>query len=75
MPSFDDNITIEFEVYCDTCGTGLCNDSTVTIGRSRGIRQVRVKACYSCMDKKDDEISDLKAEIEELNKQLNDKVD
>lgn len=68
MPSFDTEI--EFEVYCDTCGTGLCNDSTATIGRSRGVRQVRVKVCYNCMDKKDSEISDLKQEIESLEKTI-----
>lgn len=66
MPSFDTEI--EFEVYCDTCGAGLCGDSTTTFGRSRGIRQVRVKACYNCIDKKDSEISNLKSEIESLEK-------
>lgn len=66
MPSFDTEI--EFEVYCDTCGTGLCSDSTTTIGRTIGIRQVRVIACYNCMAKKDSEINDLKSEIESLEK-------
>ena len=46
MPEFE--TTIEFEVYCGTCGAGLCGQSVVQHG-SRGWR-VDVEACKSCMD-------------------------
>ena len=34
MPKFEEEIEIEFEVYCDTCGNGLCNQTEVTKTRT-----------------------------------------
>lgn len=57
MPIIDD-IEIEIEVYCNTCGNGLCLDTTYTTGRTRGVRQFRVEVCKKCMKYKDEEIDD-----------------
>jgi hypothetical protein len=66
MPSLD----LEFEVYCNTCGEGLCNESETGTGRTRGVPQVRVNACYKCMEKKDDLIKELQDRIDELEQDL-----
>ncbi len=50
MPSFDINLDIEFEIYCDTCNAGLCNNSTIGFTRNRNQRMVRVKACDNCIN-------------------------
>jgi hypothetical protein len=41
---------VEFEVYCDECGEGLCNFTTVETDRGGNIK-VRIKPCPNCMDK------------------------
>ena len=64
MPSFDTEI--EFEVYCDTCGTGMNHDSNTRI--SNGVKELWITVCSNCIDKKDSEISNLKSEIESLEK-------
>ncbi len=61
---------IDFEVYCDTCGKGLCNWSSTTVGRTRGVLQVRVEVCSDCIDKKEDEISALESQIEQLEDEI-----
>jgi len=43
MPSFE----IEFEVYCASCGAGLCNQSNGS-NDNRGPR-VDVEACENCI--------------------------
>ncbi len=68
MPSFD--ITYDFEVYCNTCGAGLCNQSDTTYGYTRNAPQVRVDVCDSCMQEKEKEIEELKEKIIELENQL-----
>ena len=75
MPTFEGvNLTVtvdvDFEVFCGTCGTGLCYESNTRISRNRGYAQVEVNACPSCMEKKDKEIEDLKAEIGKLENQI-----
>lgn len=62
MPSFSLNIDVDFEVYCATCGVGLCNNATE--GENRHSKFVKVDACPNCMKKLQDEIDDLKAELE-----------
>ena len=59
MPSFD----VEFEVFCGTCGAGLCNQSDTRKSRTRGENQVTVEACEKCMY---DAKSPLLERIEEL---------
>lgn len=45
MPS----VEVEIEIYCDTCGDGLCNQSTGATTRNRGASSIRVEACKNCM--------------------------
>lgn len=69
MPTFEGveaTISLDFEVFCGTCGEGLCNESTTRISRNRGHAQVEVNACPSCMKEKDNEIENLKGEVESL---------
>lgn len=66
MPTFE----VEFEVYCGTCGNGLCRESDTRKSRNRGENQVVVNACPKCMEQKDDEIADLKSEIDKLNETI-----
>jgi len=70
MPSFETEVNVdvevEFEVYCNSCGEGLCSESTTTRGRTRGDLQVRVNACPRCMKNKDEEIDELTTKNEEL---------
>jgi hypothetical protein len=42
MPEF----TIDFEVFCDKCSAGLCNQSTT--GEKHGVPRVHVALCESC---------------------------
>lgn len=64
MPTFSFN----FEVYCDTCGYGLCFDATVVDTFKREEPSVRIKVCPICMQEKEDEIKELKKIIEINNK-------
>ena len=45
--------TVEFEVYCGTCGRGLCNQSSTSEGR-RGWK-VEVEACPNCVERAHEE--------------------
>jgi hypothetical protein len=45
MPEIEVNI----ELYCDTCGSGLCSQATVT--RTRNMPSFRIEACDSCTKK------------------------
>jgi hypothetical protein len=68
MPRF--NIDVDFEVYCNTCGYGLCFDSITGETRNRKEQFVKVNVCPVCMKEKEDEIADLKRTIEELENKL-----
>lgn len=77
MPTFegvDTNIRldIDFEVFCGECGTGLCNESSTRKSRNRGYAQVEVNPCPDCMEKKDQEIEELKKIIEALESEIED---
>ena len=52
MPELTQTVetSIEFEVFCDRCGAGMCSNTEVTIGRSRGIPQLRITPCDKCLD-------------------------
>lgn len=71
MPAFD----VEFEVYCNTCGDGLCGDSQVANTRNRNALSVRVNACPSCMEKKDDEITELQGQLTAVEKERDEFMD
>lgn len=63
MPSF----SLDFEVYCGTCGAGLCNQSDTRKSRHRGEDQVTVDVCQDCVQKAlaplEDKIESLKSEL------------
>lgn len=66
-------IEVEFEVWCATCGAGLCNATTVDQNY-----HVRVDACPDCLlnareegeSSRDAEVEDLQARIEDLEEEL-----
>ena len=62
MPSIKlcQEIEVNIDVYCATCGAGLCH--TVIVNNRRETFSVPV--CQDCMAKKDEEIEELKKIIE-----------
>lgn len=58
------DIEIDVEVFCATCGAGLCNQTEV---KGHAYPQLRVEVCQSCL--KDLE-SDKNKEIDELNEEI-----
>ncbi len=64
MPSF----SLEFEVYCQTCGYGLCFDTEVVETKNRKEPSIRINVCPICMKEKEDEIIELKKIIEDYEK-------
>ena len=70
MPIVTVEIEHEVEVYCNTCGNGLCSNTDYTQGRTRGIDQFRVEVCDKCILEKDKEINYLQQEIEELKSEI-----
>jgi len=72
MPTFDDvevvtSISVDFEVFCGTCGVGMCNESDTRSSRGRGYAQVTVNACDNCIEAAREEIrSDLEDQIQVL---------
>lgn len=83
MPEFN----IDFEVYCETCGAGLCQNTEVTKTREREQLCIRINACSCCVEGARDEgyddglgdaaseseakIEGLEAEVEALTTQVN----
>lgn len=54
MPTFEGveatvTVDVDFEVFCGTCGEGLCLQSDTRSSRSRGYPQVTVEACQCCI--------------------------
>lgn len=76
MPEFQITIehTIDFEVFCGTCGAGLCNQSDTRHSRNRGAQQVTVEVCQNCvtnaMDKLESRITDLENQLAEANERI-----
>lgn len=65
-------IEVDFEVYCNTCGCGLCNETTVKGHQSP---QLKVNACPDCMKEKQEEIDDLNDDIRKLNAKIESLLD
>ncbi len=65
MPTIetDINVSIDVEVFCNTCGAGLCFETTV---KGHQYPQFRVNACPDCMNKKDEEIKRLTELVDKL---------
>lgn len=77
MPTFNDveievtqKIDIDFEVYCNTCGAGLCGESDTRKSRNRGYLQVSVNVCPDCIKEKDEEIKNLQSAKDDLENQI-----
>ena len=75
MPTFENvevttTADIDFEVFCGTCGAGLCNVSDTRRSRGRNYLQVTVDLCPDCKDNYEEEISGLKSKIADLENQL-----
>jgi superfamily II helicase len=74
MPTFkgvDCQVNLDFEVYCGTCGAGLCNQSSTRSSRNRGYAQVEVNVCQNCLEEAREEIRrDLEAQIQDLQDKL-----
>lgn len=66
MPTVTQTIETEIEVYCQTCGEGLCNYTESTEGRTRHVPQFRVEVCWKCIEEKEEIIKDLEKEKEWL---------
>ena len=72
MPTFEDieittNISLDFEVFCGTCGAGLCNQSSTRHSKSRLAAQVTVDVCGNCLEEARQEIrDDLETQIQDL---------
>lgn len=47
MPSID----VDIELYCDTCGKGICGLGTAT--RTRNQPAFRIEACDTCVEQAD----------------------
>jgi len=43
------DVTVEIEIYCGTCGEGLCRQSTGGNTNRRGAPYISVAACEKCM--------------------------
>lgn len=65
-------IIVDIEIYCETCGAGLCLETYGTEGKTRHEPQFRVNVCPTCIEKKDREIESLKFEIEGLKSEIQD---
>ena len=72
MPSIEveveHTVDVDFEVWCETCGAGLCD--TVNVDDSN----IRIPVCASCIEEKEKEmqetIDELNARIEVLEERL-----
>lgn len=62
MPSFE----VDFEVFCGTCGAGLCNQSDTRQSRFRRENQLTVNACEPCINSATQPLIDRISELENL---------
>ena len=81
MPAFTDvEVTItgyadvDFEVFCGTCGAGLCHACDTRHSRRRQMPQVTVEVCQNCIDnaidkaltEADEKIEQIEGKIQEI---------
>ena len=68
------DVEINFEVYCGTCGDGLCNNTSTRLSRNRQQLQIVVDVCENCIsdlrNEKDKDIEVLESELEELKEKI-----
>lgn len=53
MPKFE--VTVEFEVFCQECGAGLCSQSTGHSAQGIHSAFVEVQPCEKCLEQRFDE--------------------
>lgn len=76
MPTFDNvevqaTVDIEFEVFCEQCGAGLCGESNTRSSRNRGTPQVTVNPCSHCVASAKEDIRDqMQEEIDKLEERI-----
>lgn len=88
MPTFNNveieiiqNIDVDFEVYCNTCGKGLCSESYTKVDNNNGRLKLFVNACPYCIEEinmeikkllqeKNEEIEILQTEIDKLQNEI-----
>lgn len=66
MLAFEVNFEVNFEVFCGTCGAGLCNQSDTRKSRYRQADQVTVEVCQRCIDRAGEPLRDRIEELEQL---------
>jgi len=70
MPDF----TVEFEVYCGTCGAGLCQQSTTGKTPRRNENTVNVEVCTHCIDAAKAPLEDRIEVLEQLLKEARERI-
>jgi tRNA(Phe) wybutosine-synthesizing methylase Tyw3 len=55
-------LDVNIDVYCGTCGVGLCGNTTVDNRRM----SFTIEACPNCMEAKEKKIKELEKEVERL---------
>lgn len=74
MPSIP--LEIEVEIYCDTCGSGLCNRTDYVRTRNRQEHSFRVEACDECIDKAVEKaVENKESELQEIIDDLRDQIE
>lgn len=75
MPSFrvevDHVVDYDFEVFCGTCGTGICDHADTRLSRSRSFPQLTVEVCKHCKQEWEEKIDDLNQRNDSLQDEVN----
>jgi Zn finger protein HypA/HybF involved in hydrogenase expression len=65
--TIETEVTVEVEVYCAQCGNDLYQSVHV---KDRSTPEIHVYPCPDCMQKKEDEIEELKEKVRELESKI-----
>lgn len=49
MPELTQEVTINFEAYCGTCGAGICANVTTGSTSKRGYPFIEIVPCETCL--------------------------
>jgi hypothetical protein len=58
MPSFSKDVDFDFEVFCATCGAGLCGNCTEGRTPGRSMPFISIEPCKTCLEKASDDAYD-----------------
>jgi hypothetical protein len=79
MPSFEidcsHTITYDFEVFCGTCGAGICDHVDTRTSRLRGHPQITVEVCKDCKNQWQEKLDELNQTNDSLQDKINSLVD